>query len=40
LPVGKDFIVSDPRSDAWQGLLRAPEATLSDLFERDPQRVE
>ncbi|HEY7807640.1 MAG TPA: glucose-6-phosphate isomerase [Croceibacterium sp.] len=32
--------MSDPRSDAWQALKRAPEATLSELFARDPRRVE
>jgi glucose-6-phosphate isomerase len=33
-------MVNDPRADAWQALERYPEATLSELFERDPQRVE
>jgi glucose-6-phosphate isomerase len=32
--------VSDPRSDAWQALGRAPQATLSELFARDPERLE
>ena len=32
--------MSDPRSDAWQALGRAPLATLSELFARDPNRVE
>jgi glucose-6-phosphate isomerase len=27
-------------SDAWQAIKRHPEATLSELFERDPQRVQ
>jgi glucose-6-phosphate isomerase len=31
--------VSDPRTDAWQTIRTRPEATLAELFERDPERV-
>ena len=31
--------MSDPRTDAWQTIRTRPEATLAELFERDPERV-
>lgn len=32
--------MSDPRADAWRSIGLRPEPTLTDLFRRDPRRVE